>query len=75
MAKKRTKSTALNDWLIANDIERKDFAKKLGVSTAALGRYCIGERIPERAVMVKIMKLTRGEITANDFFTVSHRAA
>jgi transcriptional regulator with XRE-family HTH domain len=70
-----TKSTPLNDWLIQNDIDRAAFAKRLGVSNAAVGRYCIGERIPEREVMVKIMKLTKGEVDANSFFTRVSRVA
>ena len=63
-----TKSTPFNDWLLRNDIDRSVAAKELEVSNAAVGRYCIGERIPEPSVMVKIIRWTKGEIDANSFY-------
>lgn len=59
----------LNDWLSARaEITNSEFAERIGVSRQALWRYRSGERMPERAVMQKIMEETGGAVTPNDFF-------
>lgn len=54
-------------YLEINQISDSAFAETIGVSRQAVFRYKTGERFPERPVLAKIFKATRGEVTANDF--------
>lgn len=60
----------LSDWLAVSEIKADVFAKEIGVSEVAIYRYIAGTRRPQWDVMARIMKATRGEVTANDFLLV-----
>jgi DNA-binding transcriptional regulator YdaS (Cro superfamily) len=44
------------------------FAATIGASEAAVGKWARGERIPRRAMMVRIQEATGGQVTAADFY-------
>jgi transcriptional regulator with XRE-family HTH domain len=56
----------LNDYLDRYGLKQAAFAKRVGVSQAAICRYCNGRR-PASAQIDAIMKATGGAVTANDF--------
>ncbi len=57
----------LRSYLEKNGISERAFADRIGCSQASVNRYC-GERIPEPDTMRKIIEITGGEVTANDFY-------
>ena len=58
----------LDKWLTNNSLTRQLFAKKINISTATLSRYLSGDRIPKQEIMEKIIKITRGSISPDDFY-------
>lgn len=58
----------LADFLDARGISDADFGLSIGVSRQAVHRYRHG-RIPDRTTMAKIIEVTGGAVTANDFFS------
>lgn len=60
----------LKDWLAGKELSHSDFAKQIDRTTEAVRRYVAGERIPDRESMLKIVEVTNGEVTANDFFGI-----
>jgi transcriptional regulator with XRE-family HTH domain len=57
----------LKTWRRARRLSQEALGAQLGVSAVAIGRYEMG-RVPEAAVLQKLIDLTGGAITANDFF-------
>lgn len=51
------------------------FGKSIGVTRQAVCRYVAGDRIPDRYTMSKIMAVTRGAVTANDFYNAPSKKA
>ena len=58
----------LDKWITYNSLSRQLFAKKINISTATLSRYLSGDRIPKQEIMEKIIKITRGSISPDDFY-------
>jgi transcriptional regulator with XRE-family HTH domain len=54
-------------YLQKNGISDEDFGQLIGVTRQAVHRYKTFERFPERSVLAEISKVTKGEVTANDF--------
>jgi hypothetical protein len=61
----------LQEYLTTNSTSRADFAQKIGVSVESVRRYLNEGRVPEPAVMYKIIEVTDGLVTANDFFGIA----
>jgi transcriptional regulator with XRE-family HTH domain len=57
----------LRQYLDEQNLSERVFAEKIGVKQATVNRYCAG-RIPQPDVMRKIVDVTGGQVTANDFF-------
>jgi len=57
----------LQDYLTQTDTTRAEFARQIGVKHISVTRYLDG-RVPEPSVMEKIIEVTEGKVTANDFF-------
>lgn len=57
----------LADWLKKNDIRRRDFAARIGVTPSAITDYCERGVWPKKETMQAIVRETAGEVTANDF--------
>jgi predicted transcriptional regulator len=60
----------IEKYLEENGLTKTSFAKALGVTPVAVGRYISGERLPEPEIMSEIFKVTKGQITPNDFYGV-----
>jgi transcriptional regulator with XRE-family HTH domain len=63
----------LRNYLEENDISPKDFAKKLGITTAMLYRYMGKDSngkivIPRFDMMMKIIKETNHEVSISSFY-------
>lgn len=59
----------LTDWLELKDKSPYWLAPKLGVEPATVYRWIDGTRFPRREAIEKIVALTNGAVTANDFFS------
>lgn len=57
----------LADYLKANGISDEDFGQSIGVTRQAVHRYKTFDRFPERPVLTKIVEVTGGDVTPNDF--------
>lgn len=58
----------LSDFLELYPGGASRFAGAIGVSYQAVWRYLAGERIPAPDVMVRIKEVTKGAVTADDFY-------
>jgi transcriptional regulator with XRE-family HTH domain len=63
----------LKSWREGQKISRADLGEKLGVTAVAVGRYESG-RVPEPAVLQRLIEITAGDVTANDFFDIPQPA-
>lgn len=57
----------LRDYLAASGISISAFARMIGVSAAAVGRYVAGHRVPRPKHMRQIMDVTNGAVRPEDF--------
>lgn len=55
-------------WLQRERMSDAEFGRRIGRSQVAVHRYRTGKRVPDRETMPRIVRETRGEVTANDFF-------
>lgn len=58
----------LHDWMRKNKKTPEDIADRLGVHAVSVRRYLTGARIPHQGVMKDIRALTKGKVTALDFY-------
>lgn len=59
----------LRAWREAQKLTRAQLGEKLGVTSVAIGRYEAG-RVPDPGVLQRLIEITGGEVTANDFFDI-----
>ena len=45
------------------------------MSPVSLSRYISGERIPEKEIVLKILKITQGCVSPNDFYYSKKKSA
>ena len=64
----------LKTWREERDLSQEQAGRLIGVSAVAFGRYERG-RVPEPEALQKIIDVTNGEVTANDFFEIPTDAA
>lgn len=57
----------LTAYLEQENLTQKDFAALVGCEQPTIGRYCAG-RVPEPGVMKRIILVTCGKVTPNDWF-------
>lgn len=60
----------LSDYMIAHNLSRAEFAKRIGTSAEAVRRYETEGRVPTPKIMAKIALATGCQVTANDFFGI-----
>ncbi len=58
----------LREYLEKNSLTMSAFARETKIKQDTLNKYKYGIRIPNRENMEIINKVTRGKVTANDFF-------
>jgi len=59
----------LKTYLESRNIERKEFAKMIGVSAATISNYLGYRRKPTLDIGRKIEKATKGKVTIDDLLT------
>lgn len=59
----------LADYLKCHDLSAADFAERISVHETTVYRYLRGERIPNRDTLERILGETKGQVSANDFFS------
>lgn len=62
----------LNEYLKNNCLTNGMFAETLGISAEAVRRYRRGIRIPSADMMLRIVEVTGGEVTPNDFYSLPY---
>ncbi len=64
----------LADFLKKKNIRQADFAEQIGRSAAYVSMICRGQIWPSRDVITRIIKVTGGKVTANDFMQPNEAA-
>lgn len=64
----------LAEWLDVSNTTDAELAHRIGTSVISVRRYLNGTRKPASVVMRKIHSVTDGEVTANDFWLLTHQA-
>jgi predicted transcriptional regulator len=57
----------LADYLSEKNLTHAAFASQIGTTQAAVTRYVSGTRVPRRTLLRRIVRMTEGAVTANDF--------
>lgn len=57
----------LKAWRLASGLSPHEVGKRLGCSVQTVYRYEAGTRTPERSVLDRIIIMTGGAVTANDW--------
>jgi len=55
-------------YLRSRNLKHQEFAALIGCEQPTVTRFVRGRRIPSAALMRRIVEVTEGEVTANDFF-------
>ena len=58
----------LEKWIEEENKTQQEVAEALGTTQGCVSRWCAGTAIPRPKMMTKIIDLTSGKVTANDFF-------
>ena len=58
----------LSEWMEREKVSVEDLARRLGRTPMQVWRYRAGKSMPRPAVMRRIIEITGGAVTANDFF-------
>ncbi|MGB8275637.1 MAG: helix-turn-helix transcriptional regulator [Alphaproteobacteria bacterium] len=61
----------LRDYRRRQQLTLAELGRRIGVSEGAVSRYESGSRIPDRATMARIARVTTGLVVPNDFFEMS----
>ncbi|MEO0438799.1 MAG: helix-turn-helix transcriptional regulator [Pseudomonadota bacterium] len=61
----------LSDYLIAQQLDPAEFARRIGVGRMSVHRYIRGERFPRPEVLQRIHQATAGQVTPNDFLALT----
>ena len=61
----------LKDYLKKNKITGKEFARLIDVSEVTVSGYVRGKGIPSNEVFERILDITKGEVTPNDFYNIA----
>lgn len=65
----------LADYLKANGISDEDFGDAIGVSRQSVHRYKMFGRFPEKPILARIVEVTAGAVTPNDFLDAQPEVA
>lgn len=65
---------SFKEWLKSKGLTEQAAADMISVSQAAVHRYCTG-RVPRPAVILRIKKVTRGEVTEIDWYNPRYLSA
>jgi 3,4-dihydroxy 2-butanone 4-phosphate synthase/GTP cyclohydrolase II len=62
------------DWIKQQGFSQIEVGHQLGISQGHVSDLCAGRFWPSRAVALKILRLTGGAVTPNDFLSDEERA-
>jgi transcriptional regulator with XRE-family HTH domain len=62
----------LDTYMKANSLDAISLAAEIGVGAEAVRTWLRGERIPRADQMRRIVEITGGAVTANDFYAPEH---
>ena len=62
----------LKDYMVVHGVGLTEMARLLGVSEVAVSRYRQGARRPSPDVMRRIIRVTKGAVTPNDFYDLEN---
>lgn len=68
-----SRTMLLSDWLENQKQSPEWLAERLGIGRPAVTRYLNGSRRPEWDVIARIIEVTGGAVTANDFVKLKRR--
>ena len=57
----------LREYRIAKGLSQQDLAASVGVKKAAISRIEQGKRVPSMGLVARIVEISGGELSANDF--------
>lgn len=57
----------LQEWMEKTDIDVFEAARAFGVSIHGVRKWLRGERIPRSKMQAKIKKITKGDVSPNDW--------
>jgi transcriptional regulator with XRE-family HTH domain len=57
----------LRAYRIAKGLSQQDFAASVGVKKSAISRIEQGKRVPSMGLVARIVELSEGELSADDF--------
>jgi transcriptional regulator with XRE-family HTH domain len=63
----------LRDYLLQTRQTYRDFARMVAATEHAVAHWARGERIPRRAMMVRIQEATGGKVTPADFYAAAEQ--
>lgn len=62
----------LIDYMRLRNLRPEEIAERVGdVSTSGVRKWMVGERIPRKDQMERLVAVTGGEVLPNDFFDLS----
>ncbi len=61
----------LDQYMRTNSVHEAELAEKLACSVGAVRKWLSGERLPRPEQMQKIVNITDGQVTANDFYGIA----
>ncbi len=64
----------LEQFLAESDMSQTELAKLLEVSPVTVHRYLKKGAIPDRVVMPKLVTVTGGKVTPNDFYPPANKS-
>ena len=57
----------LRDYRIARGLSQQDLAASVGVKKSAISRIEKGKRVPSMGLVARIVEVSEGELSADDF--------
>jgi predicted transcriptional regulator len=64
---------SLSDYMSEHGITGQALAKILGVSHQAVFKWASGERVPRPLIMLRIMEVTKGQVTLESFYELARK--
>jgi len=71
----RTRDMKFSQWIEESGLTRAEVARRLGASRGNVGDLCNFRYWPSRTMMVRIIELTDGAVTPNDFLPAAFARA
>jgi len=57
----------LGEWLARQGVSQREFGEPIKTPQPTVQRYVAGSRMPRPAIMSRIIRVTKNQVTADDF--------